>query len=168
VRGFADPVVIGVVVAPHGVRGTLKVKVPGSGRHLRRGVEPVVRGERRRILAARETPKGFLLDLQEIGNRESAAGLRGMELLLDRAELDAPEAEEFYVGDLVDLGVYDEMGKHVGSVVDLFETPVHDILVIRNYGSADERYVPFTVEHVPAVDPKRGRVVVSLPEVSSE
>jgi 16S rRNA processing protein RimM len=168
VRGLSDPVVIGVIIAPHGVRGTLKVKVLGSGRHLRRGIEPIVKGERRGILAARETPKGFLIDLQGIENRESAAGLRGVELLLDRAELDAPEAEEFYVGDLVDLAVYDETGRYIGSVVDLLETPAHEILVIRDDGSADERYVPFTFEHVPTVDPKRGRVVVSLPKASSE
>ncbi|HZB81468.1 MAG TPA: ribosome maturation factor RimM [Rubrobacteraceae bacterium] len=165
-RGLSDPVVIGVVVAPHGVRGTLKVKVLGSGRHLRRGIEPIVKGERRRILTAREVPKGFLIDLQGIGNRESAAGLRGVELLLDRAELDTPEAEEFYVGDLVDLAVYDDTGKHVGSVVDLLETPAHEILVVRDDGSGDERYVPFTFEHVPTVDPKRGRIVVSLLETS--
>ena len=167
-RGLSDPVVIGVIIAPHGVRGTLKVKVLGSGRHLRCGIEPIVKGERRGILAARETPKGFLIDLQGIENRESAAGLRGVELLLDRAELDAPEAEEFYVGDLVDLAVYDETGRYIGSVVDLLETPAHEILVIRDDGSADERYVPFTFEHVPTVDPKRGRVVVSLPKASSE
>ena len=167
-RSLSDPVVIGVIIAPHGVRGTLKVKVLGSGRHLRRGIEPIVKGERRGILAARETPKGFLIDLQGIENRESAAGLRGVELLLDRAELDAPEAEEFYVGDLVDLAVYDERGRYIGSVVDLLETPAHEILVIRDDGSADERYVPFTFEHVPTVDPKRRRVVVSLPKASSE
>jgi 16S rRNA processing protein RimM len=168
VKGLSDPVVIGVVIAPHGVRGTLKVKVLGSGRHLRRGIEPIVMGKRRRILTAREMPKGFLIDLQGIGNRESAAGLRGVELLLDRAELDAPEAEEFYVRDLVDLAVYDEAGKHVGSVVDLLETPAHEILVVRDDDSGDGRYVPFTFEHVPTVDANRGHIVVSLPETSSE
>ncbi|MBV9455631.1 MAG: 16S rRNA processing protein RimM [Rubrobacter sp.] len=165
---LTDPVVIGIVVAPHGVRGTLKVKVPGSGRHLRRGVEPVVKGERRRILGARETPKGFLIDLQGIENRESAAGLREVELLLDRAELDAPQPEEFYVGDLVGLVVYDQTGEHIGSVVDLLETSAYEILVIRDYGSADERYVPFTFEHVPTVDPKGGCIVISLLIASSE
>ena len=167
-EGLSDPVVIGVVVAPHGVRGTLKVRALGSGRHLRHGVEPVVKGERRRILAARETPKGFLIDLEGIGSRELAAGLRGAELFLDRVELDTPEAEEFYVGDLVGLAAYDEAGKYIGSVVDLLETPAHEILVIRDDDSAEERYIPFTFEHVPTVDPERSRVVVSLPEAPPE
>jgi 16S rRNA processing protein RimM len=160
--GLADPVVIGLIAAPHGVQGTVKVKASGSGRHLRKGVEPVVNEERRRILAARETSKGFLVDLEGIGNREEAARLRGSELLLDREELDAPEEEEFYVGDLVGLAVYDAEGTYIGSVIDLFETPAHEVLVVRDE-SAAEHYVPFTLEHVPTVDPERGRVLVNLP-----
>ena len=58
-----DPVAIGRIVGAHGVRGTVKVKALGSGRHLRKGVEPLVDDERRRILTARETPKGFLVDI---------------------------------------------------------------------------------------------------------
>lgn len=159
---LADPVVIGLVAAPHGVRGGVKVKALGSGRHLREGVEPFINGERRRILAARETPKGFLVDFEGITDREEAARLRGAELVLDRGELDAPEAEGFYVGDLVGLSAYDPAGTCIGSVVDLLETPAHEILVVRDTRDK-EHYVPFTFEHVPTVDPEGGRVVVSLP-----
>jgi 16S rRNA processing protein RimM len=166
---LADPVVIGVISAPHGVRGTLRVRPPGSGRHLRRGVEPVVDGERRRILASRQTPKGFLVDLDGIGDRELAGSLRGSELILDREELDAPDEEEFYVGDLVGLEVYDEAGSRVGSVSDVLETPAHEILLIwDDVEDPTEHYVPFTYEHVPTVDPEGGRVVVNLPEVTLE
>lgn len=166
---LADPVVIGVISAPHGVRGTVRVKAPGSGRHLRRGVEPVVDGERRRILASRQTPKGFLVDLEGIGDRDLAASLRGIELVLDREELDAPDEEEFYVGDLVGLRVYDEAGKRIGSVADVLETPAHEILLIRDDEEEPaEHYVPFTHEHVPTVDPEGGRVVVDLPKGASE
>jgi len=167
VEGLADPVVIGTIAAPHGVRGTLKVKVLGSGRHLRKGVKPVVKGERRRILAARETPKGFLVDFEGIGDRELAGCLRGTELLLDREELDALDAEEFYVGDLVGLEAYDAAGTRLGSVADIFETPAYEVLVVRDDESA-EHYVPFTLEHVPSVDMEEGRVVMNLSEDFSE
>ena len=166
---LADPVVIGVISAPHGVRGTVRVRAPGSGRHLRRGVEPVVDGERRRILASRQTPKGFLVDLEGVGDRDLAASLRGSELILDREELDAPEEEEFYVGDLVGLEAYDELGTRVGSIADILETPAHEILVIRDDEEEPaEHYVPFIHEHVPTVDQEKGRVVVNLPEALPE
>ena len=97
-KGTSDPVVIGVVVAPHGVRRTVRVRAIGSGRHLREGVEPVVAGGRRRISRVRETPRGFLLDLDGVEDRPGAASLRGEQLVLDRSELDAPGEGEFYVG----------------------------------------------------------------------
>ena len=166
---LADPVVIGVISAPHGVRGTVRVRAPGSGRHLRRGVEPVVDGERRRILVSRQTPKGFLVDLEGVGDRDIAASLRGSELILDREELDTPEKEEFYVGDLVGLEAYDKLGTRVGSIADILETPAHELLVIRDDDEEPaEHYVPFTHEHVPTVDQEKGRVVVNLPEAVPE
>ncbi len=161
-----DPVVIGVISAPHSVRGTVRVKSLGAGRHLRRGVEPVVEGERRRILAARETPKGFLIDLEGIEDRDLAGSLRGSELLLGREELDVPEEGEFYVGDLVGLEAYDEAGARVGSVADILEAPAREVLVVQDYD--EEIYVPFTIEHVPNVDLEGGRIVVSPPEAVSE
>lgn len=155
---------IGSVASPHGVRGTLRVRAAGSGRHLREGVVPVVNGERRRILKARETPKGFLVDLGGVGDRGEAALLRGTDLLLDRDELDPPEEGEFYVGDLVGLDACDGSGEKVGKVTDLFETPAHEVLVVCD-GEGEAHYVPFTFEHVPEVDVRGGRVVVSLPGV---
>ena len=166
-NGLFDAVVIGIVVAPHGVRGTVRVKSPGSGRHLREGIEPVVKGERRQILAARETPKGFLVDLEGVGDRDLAAHLRGAELLLDREELDAPEEEEFYIGDLVGLSVYDGAGTYIGKVADVFDTPAHEVLVVRD-GSAMGHYVPFTFEHVLTVDLEGDRIVMNLPEAHLE
>ena len=166
---LADPVVIGVISAPHGVQGTVRVRPPGTGRHLRRGIEPVVDGERRRIVASRQTPKGFLIDLEGIGDRELAASYRGSELILDREELDAPDEEEYYVVDLVGLEVYDRAETHLGSVADVLETPAHEILFIKDDGEEPtEYYVPFTHEHVPTVDPEAGRIVVDLRKVSPE
>jgi 16S rRNA processing protein RimM len=158
----SDPVVIGVAVAPHGVRGTMRVRATGSGKHLREGVEPVVAGRRRRIARVRETPKGFLIDLEGIGDRSGAAAFKGEELVLDRSELDTPEEGEFYVGDLVGLTATSDAGEIVGIVEETFETAAHEILVIRKEG--DVHYVPFTLEHVPEVDLDARRVVVRPPE----
>ena len=160
--GLSDPVPIGVVVAPHGVRGTLRVRAIGSGRHLRKDSEPVVAGVRRRISTSRQTPKGFLLDFEGIESRIAADSLRGEELFLDRRELDAPDAGEFYVADLVGLTVVNDAGDVVGMVKDTFETAAHEVLVISK--EDDELFVPFTLEHVPVVDLETGRVVIQPPE----
>jgi 16S rRNA processing protein RimM len=138
------------------------VRVRATGRHLREGVEPVVAGVRRRIARVRETPKGFLVDLEGIVDRSAAAAFKGEELLLDRRELDAPEEGEFYVGDLVGLTAVSDAGETLGTVEQTFETPAHEILIVRK--EEDVLYVPFTVEHVPEVDLDARRVVVRPPE----
>jgi 16S rRNA processing protein RimM len=162
VEKSSDPVVIGVVVAPHGVRGTVRVRPTGSGRHLRENVEPVVGETRRRIVRSRPTPKGFLVDLEGVGDRSGAVGLKGEELVLDRAELDPTGEDEFYVRELVGLTAVSDTGGVVGTVEETFETLAHEILVVRR----EEKvlYVPFTFEHVPEVDLPARRVVIRPPE----
>jgi 16S rRNA processing protein RimM len=160
---LSDPVVIGVVVAPHGVRGSLRVRALGPGRHLREGTEPVVAGMRRRISAARQTSKGFLLDLEGVKSRAEAKALGGEELLLDRKELDVPEEGEYYVTDLVGLTAVNDAGEVVGKVMDTFETAAHEVLVVREDDRLD-LYLPFTLEHVPEVDLRAGLVLIRPPE----
>jgi 16S rRNA processing protein RimM len=160
--GLVDPVAIGVVVGSHGVRGTLRVRALGSGRHLRKGIEPFVAGAKRRIFAARETPKGFLVDVEGIGSREDASSLKGEELLLDRCDLDPPGEGEFYVTDLVGLTAIDDAGEVLGTVDDTFETAAHEVLVVRR--KDEDLYVPFTLEHVPRLDLESGKVVIRPPE----
>ena len=160
----SEPVVIGVVTGTHAVRGTLRVRPTGSGRHLREGARPLVSGRRMRILRARSTPRGFLVDLEGIENRSAAAALGGAELVLDRSELDTPEEGEFYVADLVGLDAISDDGEVVGRVEETLETPAHEILVIRTQGGSGQTYVPFTLEHVPEVDLQRRRVLIRPPE----
>ena len=163
VSRLVDPVAIGVVVGPHGVSGTLRVRALGSGRHLRKGMEPVLAGAKRRISAARVTPKGFLIDVEGIESREDASALKGEDLLLDRDVLDPPEDGEFYVADLVGLTAIDDAGEVRGTVNDTFETAAHEVLIVREKGGQDF-YVPFTLEHVPELDLIRKLIVISPPE----
>ncbi|MCA1847966.1 MAG: ribosome maturation factor RimM, partial [Actinobacteria bacterium] len=127
-------------------------------------VEPLVAGHRRRISRVRRTPKGFLVDLEGVEDRAGAAACTGEDLVLDRSELDAPEVDVFYVGDLIALRAMNEAGEVVGIVEETFETPAHEVLVIRKEEGAPVLYVPFTLEHVPEVDLEGGVVVVRPPE----
>lgn len=159
---LSDPVVIGIVGGPHGVRGTVRVKAVGSGRHLREGMEPAVDGKRYRILRSRPTPKGFLVDLEGVRNRVETASLRGKELALERRELDDLEEDEFYVGDLVGMRACGTSDENLGEVVEVISTPAHEILVLE--ADDGQRYVPFTLEYVPELDLAAGRLVVRPPE----
>jgi 16S rRNA processing protein RimM len=112
----------------------------------------------------RQTPKGFLVDLEGVESREEAGALRGAELLLDRSELDGLEEEEYYFDDLVGLEAVDERGEVLGQVTEVLENPAHETLVVENEGG-EISMIPFVAEQVPGVDLARGRVLVRpLPE----
>ena len=66
--------------------------------------------------------------------------------------------------DLVGLTAVGESGEVLGKVEDTFETPAHEVLVVRESEDAPPFYVPFTHEHVPRVDLSAGRVSVRPPE----
>lgn len=160
--------VVGVISAPHGVRGTLRVKPSGDGRHLREGISPVLDGVRHEIITSRPTPKGFLIDFAEFDDRSEIEHLRGKELTLDRSELEEPEDEdEVYVADLLGLEVFDESGEKLGVITETYPTAAHEILIIRN-GDALDLYLPFTLEHVPEVDFEAGRLTANPPEPDDE
>lgn len=159
---ISDPVIIGFIGAPHGVRGTVRVRASGTGRHLRKGVEPALDGVRHHILQVRDTPKGYLVDLEGVVDRSQAAGLGGKELVLDRSELDDLEEGEFYVGDLIGMTAIDDTGDNLGTVEEVIETPAHEILLLREENR--ELYVPFTLEHVPYVDPENRSLIVAPPQ----
>jgi 16S rRNA processing protein RimM len=131
---------------------------------LRKGVEPVLAGARRRISAVRHTPRGFLVDVAGVESRAAVNALKGQELLLDRDQLDVPEEGEFYVADLVGLAVSNDAGEIVGTVEDTFETAAHEVLVVREVDGDQNLYVPFTLEHVPDLDLAAGRIVIRPPE----
>jgi len=70
------------------------------------------------------------------------------------------------VDDLIGLTAISEAGEVLGTVGETFETPAHEVLVIREEGDEDApvRYVPFTYEHVPNLNLSARRVTVHLPE----
>ena len=142
----------------------MRIRALGQGKHVRRDLQPVLAGERRRIRAVRQTPKGFLVDVEGIGSRADASSMKGEELLLDRDELDAPEEGEFYVADLVGLSASNEVGEVLGIVDDTFQTGAHEVLVIRGENEGRDTYVPFTLEHVPELDLDEKRIVIRPPE----
>jgi len=101
-----------------------------------------------------------------VGDRSGASALRGEELVLDRQDLDAPGEGEFYVDELIGLTAVGEDGEVLGRVEETFETPAHEILVVRKEEESDgpALYVPFTLEHIPEIDLGSGRVVIRPPE----
>jgi 16S rRNA processing protein RimM len=153
---------IGRVTRAHGVSGELEVRPDWEqSRGLLEAREIVLEsdsGEResRSVRSSRQTPKGVLLSLEGIGDRDQAEARRGFAVLVRREVLPALADGEYYLCDLVGATVECPDGP-VGQVVEIQMYPSVDAIVIEAADGARFEQ-PLLDEWIARVEPKARRV----------
>lgn len=159
-----DPVVIGVIGRPHGVRGavhatatgaTLATLAPGDAVEAHADGAP----PRHLVLAARAgTPQRPLLTFEHVDTREAAAALTGATIRVAPGRVaPLPDDDTFFVRDLVGCEVV-AGGRVTGRVTAVLDAPANDVLEVT--GDDGVLLVPFTADAVTAVAPGERRIVV--------
>jgi 16S rRNA processing protein RimM len=135
-----DWLVIGTIVAPHGLKGELRV-YPSSDfpeRFLEPGIrwlqEPetgkieeieLVRG---RYLAGKNL---YIITIDGVEDRDTAEALKGAKILVEQDDLPELAEDEYHVSELIGLEVYhQETSEKIGVVTNLF-TAGNDLLEVR-------------------------------------
>jgi 16S rRNA processing protein RimM len=107
--------------------------------------------------------KGALVGrAKEIATREEAEALRGLQLYVPREALPAPDEDEFYLADLIGLGVVDAEGAELGRIKSVQNFGAGDLLEIAPL-AGPTWWLPFTKEAVPEVRIADGLVVAVRP-----
>ena len=91
----------------------------------------------------------LVASLDEIADRTQAEKLIGAQIAIDRKELPAPDAGEFYWSDLIGLSVVNEQGVVLGTVREMLDTGAHAVLRV---AGERERLIPFVDAYVRDVD----------------
>ena len=161
---------IGRIIAPHGIRGEVKVEVltdfperfkPGTHVFLGAGTEdPEARPAK--IAAARPHKGGFLVKLDIVPDRNAAELVRNRYLLIPAADAMPLGEHENYLHDLIGLEVETTDGQHLGELREVLFTNANDVYVVR--GPAGEVLLPAIRDVVLQVDLPARRMVVALPE----
>ena len=114
--------------------------------------------------------KGALIGrAREVETREQAEVLRGLRLYIDRADLPAPDEDEFYLTDLVGLAARSPDGQALGQVRSVHNFGAGDLLEIEPKDGAASWWAPFTKAVAPQVRIAEGYVVIVRPaEIDSE
>ena len=160
-----DRVCMGVVGAPHGVRGAVRIKSFTDAPEAIAGYGALEdeSGERRftlRIIGAAKGNGMVIAMVSGVADRDRAEALRGLRLYALRAALPPTTEDEFYHADLVGLVAEFEEGEQLGTVIAVHDFGAGDMLEIAQEKSQSV-LVPFTRAAVPIVDIARGRVVVA-------
>ncbi len=158
-------VCLGVIVAPHGVRGAVKIKTFTELPENIAAYGPLSDEKGRRQFTLRHfrvQGEVIVAQLEGIADRDAAEGLKGLRLYVPRAALPAPEEDEFYLADLVGLPAETAEGKRVGTVLAVHDFGAGDVLELRQ-PIGGTIFLPFTRAVVPVVDIAGGRLVVDPP-----
>jgi len=157
-------VVMGLVMAPFGVKGAVKVEPfgAGSGNLCKYSAwwvgEP---GKLKEVALAECRAHGEYLVARFEGceDRDKAGTFRGFEVALRREDLPKPAKHEFYQVDLIGLEVVNLQGKRLGSITGFFSAGGANE-VMRVAHDSGERLLPATAEVICRVDFDAGTVEV--------
>jgi 16S rRNA processing protein RimM len=167
-----DPIVVGRLGRPHGLRGEFLVDVRTDVPDRRFALGNVLGCTAEgvptlTVTGARRHSGKWLVRFAEVADRTMADAVRGALLTIDPAEVgpatDDEDDEAWWDSDLVGLAVLTTAQERIGEVAEVVHTPGGDLLAVRTE-SGDEVLVPFVEEIVPTVDVPGGRVVVDPPE----
>lgn len=159
-------VLIGKVVAAHGLRGEVKVRLYQKGSRVLDDLSHVLLRDEQgaetewRITGVRSTPRGDILRLAGLTDRSGAELLVHRELAVRRDWLPEPAEGEFYYDDLVGLEAFDREGRSLGVVAEVFDNGANDVLVLREREGERELLIPFIDEVVVEVDLAGGKLLV--------
>ena len=164
-----EKVVLGQIVAPHGVRGDLRIMPLTSNTQLFSDMDYLLLPDDRRlhIVKARPHKNIMLVTVKEVASIEEAEALRGPKVSVYREDMPELPEGRYYVGDLIGLPVLDEQGNRIGTFKDVLPTGSKDVYVIQPPEGKDI-LVANIPENIREIDLKNGRIIVRLPEWDEE
>lgn len=156
-----ERILVGEIGRPHGVRGLVRVQSFTAEPAAIAAYGPLSdEGGKRFVL---QWLGGGLARIDGVADRDAAAKLTGTRLYVARERLPAPEAEEFYLADLIGLAASDAEGQLMGRVAAVEDFGAGAFLTLRDE-QGRETLLPFTRAVVPVVDIAGGRITVAPPE----
>jgi len=162
---MTEKFIIGLVGAPFGVKGFLKVhSCSGEINHLLKLQSVFVSKDgNERLVQIEETQAGsagfVLMRFAGIDAPETAKSFTGAQLIVNREQAAPLDDGEFYVEDLKGLTVNTETGETIGCIVDVIEGGGGELaeIALTNGG---KRLVPFRKEFFTEITPEKGKIVL--------
>jgi 16S rRNA processing protein RimM len=153
---------LGVVGAPFGVRGWVKLRSftdPPERLLQHRSVQLRLGSAwtAYQIEASGRSGGQLTAKLAGVDDRDQAQALRGAQVGVPRSELPQRDDKDFYRADLIGCEVVNLAGIRLGTVLHFVETPAQVLMVVRG---DQEYWVPAVPQHLRRVDLQARRVVV--------
>ena len=160
------PVLVGVIVGAHGIKGEVKLKSFTSDPTSIAKFGPLQSSAGKSVEIARIKPSkdGFIATLKGVTDRNQSELLRGQELFVAREKLQPLAPGETYAHDLIGAVVLDQDGKTLGKLIAMPNYGAGDLLEIQIADHTETVLIPFTNDFVPQNDFTGNSITVVLPE----
>lgn len=156
-----DRVLLGVVAAPHGVRGLVRIKSYTEDPMAVAAYGPLSdeSGRKEYRVEALSAARGAVLArIEGVADRTAAEALRGLRLYVARDALPDAGEREWYEADLIGLKAVGTDGRDWGKVVAFHDFGAGSMMEV-----SGGTMLPFTDEAVPEIDLPGGKVVIDPP-----
>lgn len=158
-------IIIGKIVAPHGVRGDLRIlpltEKPEQFLNLKYLLLPD--GHKLTLQHTRFHKHVVLVKAKEICSMNDAELLRGKEVLIYVKDLPKLAEGQYYVADLIGIPVYTENGDKIGIFKESFNAGSTDVYVIETLDK-NNILLPAISAYIKEINVAENRIVVNLPE----
>lgn len=162
-------ILVGVIGAPHGVKGELRLKSFTADPLAIADYGPLTDSDGKTLLLTKvRLIKDDMLvaKFDGINDRDAAAKLTRREVYVLRSQLPPPEEDEFYFSDLIGLHAKTIAGDAFGTIVAVENFGAGDLIEIEK-PDGTRTLLPFTKAVVPHVD-IAGREVTIDPPLETE
>ncbi len=159
-------VLLGVVAAPHGVRGLVRIRSFTEEPMAIGAYGPLSdeTGKKAYQVEALSAARGAVLArIEGVADRTAAESLRGLRLYVERERLPETGEREWYEADLVGLAAVGRDGRDWGKVLAFHDFGGGLTMEVSGGPSSEAVMLPFTDEAVPEIDVAGGKVVVDPP-----
>ncbi|WP_301859361.1 ribosome maturation factor RimM [uncultured Megasphaera sp.] len=155
---------IGQIVAPHGVRGDVRIypdtDFPKRFLHMTYGY---VGGKKYEISGARLHKNVVLMKFVGVDDRNAAELLRGKELQVPREDLVPLQKGQHYVFDIIGMTAYDLEDNMLGTVTDVLKTGSNDVYVVADENGKETLFAAIP-DVVKSIDEEQKKMVLDPPE----
>ncbi|MDR2542969.1 MAG: ribosome maturation factor RimM [Treponema sp.] len=161
---MTDKFVIGLVGAPFGVKGFVKIhSCSGEIEHLLKLQSVVISqdGKERELKIEESTPypPAVLMRFAGINSPEAAKTLNRAQLIANREQAAPLKDGEFYIEDLKGLPVLTADSEVIGAITDIIDGGGGELVEVK-LNSGEKRLIPFRKEFITEINPEKGKAVL--------